>query len=42
MNQEVSNCPVCQKDNAYFDGTLNVCPDCSHEWDVNESVQADK
>ncbi|MGL4907768.1 MAG: zinc ribbon domain-containing protein YjdM [Bacteroidales bacterium] len=42
MNQEVSNCPVCQKDNAYFDGTLNVCPDCSHEWDVNEAAQADK
>ncbi|MCC8153063.1 MAG: alkylphosphonate utilization protein [Tannerellaceae bacterium] len=29
---EISNCPVCQMDNTYFDGTMNVCPDCSHEW----------
>lgn len=29
---EISNCPVCEMDNTYFDGTVNVCPDCGHEW----------
>ncbi|MCC8094538.1 MAG: alkylphosphonate utilization protein [Tannerellaceae bacterium] len=29
---EISNCPVCRMDNTYFDGTLNICPDCGHEW----------
>ncbi|MPL84149.1 hypothetical protein SDC9_30113 [bioreactor metagenome] len=23
-------------DNTYFDGTTNVCPDCSYEWSENE------
>jgi len=26
-------CPKCTCDYAYFDGTHNVCPECSHEWD---------
>ncbi len=25
-------CPVCKQKNSYFDGTMWVCPDCSHEW----------
>lgn len=29
---EVANCPKCEMDNTYFDGVINVCPDCSHEW----------
>ncbi|CAK7072332.1 MAG: hypothetical protein DELT_01935 [Desulfovibrio sp.] len=28
----MENCPQCASENSYFDGTLNVCPDCSHEW----------
>lgn len=29
---EISNCPNCEMDNNYFDGTTHVCPDCGHEW----------
>jgi len=32
-------------DNTYFDGTTNVCPDCSYEWsenDVQEHVEVAK
>ncbi|MDD4516143.1 zinc ribbon domain-containing protein YjdM [Massilibacteroides sp.] len=39
---EVSNCPKCDMDNTYFDGVINVCPDCSHEWtDSEEQAVAD-
>lgn len=26
------SCPQCGMDNTYFDGMMNVCPDCTHEW----------
>ncbi len=29
---EIPNCPNCQGENTYFDGSLYVCPDCSHEF----------
>lgn len=38
---EISNCPVCDMSNTYFDGTVNVCPDCSHEWNENENATED-
>lgn len=25
-------CPQCEQVNTYFDGMMNVCPDCGHEW----------
>ena len=33
---EISNCPQCSMDNTYFDGMLNVCPDCGYEWTGSE------
>ncbi len=36
---EVANCQKCKMDNTYFDGTLNVCPDCGHEWDASEETE---
>lgn len=30
MNEQ--NCPQCQSENSYHDGSLWVCPDCGHEW----------
>ena len=30
--QDFSNCPKCNSDNVYFDGSLWNCPDCAHEW----------
>ena len=29
-------------DNTYFDGTTNVCPDCSYEWSENEIQEHDE
>lgn len=37
---EIMECPQCSIDNCYFDGTLNVCPDCGHEW--NEGATSDE
>lgn len=40
-----NNCPACKMGNVYFDGTLNICPDCFHEWsndDVAEATDSQK
>lgn len=29
---DIQACPKCHKENTYFDGTNNVCPDCFFEW----------
>ncbi|MEG1615982.1 MAG: zinc ribbon domain-containing protein YjdM [Bacteroidales bacterium] len=36
---EISNCPKCNMDNTYFDGVMNVCPDCAYEWTGNEEEE---
>ncbi len=36
---EISACPQCGMENGYFDGSMNVCADCFHEW--SDSVQGD-
>ena len=28
----VDSCVSCKMENTYFDGSMNVCPDCGHEW----------
>ena len=35
MNQ-VPNCPKCGSEYTYFDGSLYVCPDCTHEFSAGE------
>ena len=36
------SCPKCGGENTYFDGSLNVCPDCGHEFNPGEeSAEAD-
>ncbi len=34
-------CPKCEGENTYFDGSMNVCPDCFHEFsdDAVENAQ---
>jgi len=27
-----TKCPKCNSENIYADGTLWICPECSHEW----------
>ncbi len=29
---EVLTCPKCSGKNCYFDGSINICPDCFAEW----------
>lgn len=29
---EILTCPQCGLENCYFDGVINVCMDCHHEW----------
>lgn len=31
------NCPKCNSEYTYEDGTLLVCPECAHEWSADES-----
>ncbi len=35
-----TNCPKCQSENIYEDGTLWVCPECTHEWNANDLAHA--
>ena len=35
------DCPKCASENTYHDGTLYVCPDCSHEWNPETATDAD-
>ncbi len=32
-------CPKCKQENNYFDGSMNVCPDCGHEWSDSELAE---
>ena len=36
----MQNCPKCSSEHAYFDGTLMVCPECSHEWQEGETAES--
>nr|WP_263324593.1 zinc ribbon domain-containing protein YjdM [Neobacillus sp. Marseille-Q6967] len=31
---KLPNCPKCQSEYTYEDGSLLVCPECGHEWPV--------
>lgn len=37
----ISNCPKCDMDNTYFDGVMNVCPDCGYEWTGSDEDAAE-
>lgn len=34
--KDFPNCPQCNSTYTYHDGSLFVCPECSHEWSGNE------
>lgn len=38
--QQQTNCPKCKSENIYFDGNLWICPECSHEWTVQNIAEA--
>lgn len=36
---EITVCPQCEMENCYFDGILNICPDCNHEFNELETEE---
>ncbi|MBN22813.1 MAG: alkylphosphonate utilization protein [Bdellovibrionaceae bacterium] len=37
MSEENQTCPKCQSSYAYPDGSLWICPECFHEWTLDNS-----
>lgn len=35
--ESIPNCPNCQSEHTYQDGTFLICPECAHEWDPTEA-----
>ncbi|MBO0999746.1 alkylphosphonate utilization protein [Bacillus sp. SD075] len=35
------NCPACDSEYTYEDGSLFVCPECAHEWPVEAETEND-
>lgn len=33
------NCPKCHSEYTYEDGSLFVCPECSHEWNLESEAE---
>lgn len=38
--QELPNCPKCNSEYTYQDGTLFVCPECAYEWTAADEERA--
>ncbi|MER2262636.1 MAG: zinc ribbon domain-containing protein YjdM [Psychrobacillus sp.] len=38
MTTALPNCPKCNSEYTYEDGSLLVCPECAHEWSTTEEV----
>jgi len=37
--QDLPNCPKCQSPYTYEDGNLLVCPECAHEWSLDQEQE---
>lgn len=40
--EELPNCPKCNCEYTYEDGSLLVCPECAHEWSKDAAAEADE
>lgn len=40
MSENLPNCPICSCEYTYEMGALLVCPECAHEWQLQEEVEA--
>jgi len=38
---DIPNCPVCDSEYTYENGTLLACPDCGHEWAPGDDSSPD-
>lgn len=36
------NCPSCNSEYTYEDGSLLVCPECAHEWNPDSQAEQDQ
>nr|WP_090934345.1 zinc ribbon domain-containing protein YjdM [Pelosinus propionicus] len=39
---DLPNCPKCKSEYTYEDGSLLICPECSHEWTVDGDNSEEK
>ena len=39
---DIPKCPKCGSEYTYFDGSLYVCPDCSHEFSIEDNDVSDE
>ncbi len=37
---DILKCTTCGSENGYFDGVMNACPDCGHEWSAEALAEA--
>lgn len=37
---DIPQCPKCGSEYTYFDGSLYVCPDCAHEFNLDDNETA--
>ncbi len=40
--QTLPNCPKCNSEYTYEDGTLFVCPECAHEWSEHTTTNEEE
>ena len=39
---QLPNCPKCNSEYVYEDGTLLVCPECAYEWNPAEQAETEE
>ncbi len=39
---DLPNCPKCNSEYTYEDGSLFVCPECAHEWTLESETEDQK
>lgn len=40
--EELPNCPKCNCEYTYEDGSFIICPECAHEWDKDASQKEEE
>lgn len=42
MTTTLPACPMCHSQYTYEDGGLYICPECAHEWSLEDKTQTDE
>jgi len=37
---DIPNCPKCNSEYVYEDGSMYICPECAHEWSKHDALQS--